>query len=245
MKRRHPRLSNDGMTSTIEAPEEFVSGSARAARRRLMAVSLPIAALLLTIGEAVMPKGLDNQSSDLASVTKQVVIAGQHVGRFYVASVLIMFGLAALAVSFSAIATLITRRGAALATIAAVIGAVALTCGIIANTAVNYALAGAASAHPDAEVAGRMWLHVDSSAITNAISVLYFFGLIVATALAALALWRGKAVARWIAVAFALTSYVALFAGPGVVPGVPQSLPFVAVMIYLGVRVWRTTSARA
>jgi biotin carboxylase len=214
--------------------------SAWEVRRRLLALSLPLAAVLLVIGEAAMPKGLDSQSSSLASTTKQVMIAARHVGRFEAASLLIIFGLAAAAVSFSAIATLANRRGALFATIAAVIGAVALTCGIAANSTDNLALAEAAAVHPAATVAGKIWVHVDTSPFANTLAVVYFFGWMVAIVLAAIALWRSRAVPRWTAALFVIAYLVSNFASPGVIPGVPESLPFVAIMLYLGVRVWQT-----
>ena len=211
------------------------------AHRRLLAVSLPVAAVLLVVGEGIMPKGLDNQSSSLAETTKQVMIAGRHVDRFDAASLLIIFGLAAAGVSFSGIATLTRHRGAVLATIAALVGAVALTCGVVANSTDNLALAEAAAVHPAVNVAGRIWVHVDASPLANTLSVVYFFGWMVAIVLAAIALWRSRAIPRWAAVVFAVAYLVSNFTGPGAT-GVVVSLPFVAIMAYLAFRVWQTTA---
>jgi hypothetical protein len=216
--------------------------SSRELRRLLLALSLPVAAILLVVGEAVMPKGLDSQSSSLASTTKQVMIAERHVARFDAASLLIIFGLAAAAASFGAIATLVRRRGARFASAAAVLGAVALTCGVIANSTDNLALAEAAAVHPAATLAGRMWVHIDSSAFANTLGVLYFFGWMVAIVLAAIALWRSRAVPGWLAVVFAVAYIVSNFSSPGVIPGVPESLPFLAVMGYLALLVWRNAA---
>ena len=187
-----------------------------------------------------MPKGLDSQSSSLASTTKQVTIAARHVDRFDAASVLIVFGLAAAAVSFAAIAVLVRGRGATFATTAVVLGAIALTCGVVANSTDNLALAEAAAVHPAAAVAGRMWVHIDASAFANTLGAVYFFGWMVAIVLAAIALWRSRVVPRWLAVVFAVAYIVSNFSSPGVIPGVPESLPFLLVMGYLGLLVWRT-----
>ena len=218
---------------------DIVTGSS-SVRQRLFAFSLPVAAILLVVGEAVMPKGLDTQSSSLASTTRQVLIAGRHVDRFDVASLLIIFGLAVAAVSFAAIAVLVRGRGARFATVAVVLAVVALTCGVIANATDNLALAEGAAVHPAASVAGRMWVHIDSSPLANTLGVLYFFGWIVAIVLAAIALWRSRVVPRWLAVVFAVGYVVSNFSSPGVIPGVPESLPFVAVMGYLALLVWRS-----
>jgi hypothetical protein len=230
------------LSGPVEQPNDMASGSSIELRRRLLAFSLPVAAILLVVGEAVMPKGLDSQSSSLASTTKQVMIAARHVARFDAASLLIIFGLAAAAVSFAAIAVLVTGRGARFATAAVVLGAVALTCGVVANSTDNLALAEAAAVHPAATVAGRMWVHIDSSPLASTLGVLYFFGWMVAIVLAAIALWRSRAVPRWLAVVFAVANVVSNFSSPGVIPGVPESLPFVAVMGYLALLVWRNAT---
>lgn len=230
------------LSGPVEQPNDMASGSSIELRRRLLAFSLPVAAILLVVGEAVMPKGLDSQSSSLASTTKQVMIAARHVARFDAASLLIIFGLAAAAVSFAAIAVLVTGRGARFATAAVVLGAVALTCGVVANSTDNLALAEAAAVHPATTVAGRMWVHIDSSPLASTLGVLYFFGWMVAIVLAAIALWRSRAVPRWLAVVFAVAYIVSNFSSPGVIPGVPESLPFVAVMGYVALLVWRNAT---
>ena len=226
-------------SGSVAHPDDTSSGSSIELRRGLLALSLPVAAILLVAGEAVMPKGLDSQNSSLASTTKQVMIAARHVARFDAASLLIVIGLAAAAVSFAAIALLVPSRGATFATAAAVLAAIALTCGVVANSTDNLALGEAAAVHPPARVAARMWVHIEASALPNALGALYFFGWMLAIVLAAIALWRSRAVPRWLAVVFAVAYIVSNFSSPGVIPGVPESLPFLAVMGYLGLSVWR------
>lgn len=218
------------------------ASAARTVRRALLALSLPGAAVLLVLGESVMPKGLDTQSSSLASTTKQVLIAAAHVARFDTASLLIIFGLAAAAVSFAAIATLTRGRGSLPATLAAAIGAIALTCGIAANSTDNLALAEGAAVHPPVAVAAKVWAHIQGSPFANTLGVIYFLGWMLAIVLAAIALWRSRTVPRWIAALFAIAYIASNFTGPGVLPGVPESLPFLAIMLYLGLRVWQTTT---
>jgi hypothetical protein len=165
-------------------------------RRALLALTLPLAAVLLVVGEAVMPKGSDTQSSSLTSTTKQVLIAVRHIARFEAASLLIIFGLAAAGISFAAIATLATRRGSLVATIAVVVGAIALTCGIAANSTDNLTLAQGAAVHPTVAVAAKMWAHIQGSSLANTLGVVYFIGWMLAIVLAAVALWRSRAVPR-------------------------------------------------
>jgi hypothetical protein len=126
--------------------------------------------------------------------------------------------------------------------VAAGVGAVALTCGVVANSTDNLALGEAAAVHPALNVAGRIWVHVDASPLANTLGVIYFLGWIVAIVLAASALWRSHTVPRWTAVVFAVAYLVSNFTGPGVA-GVFESLPFMAIMVYLAVRVWQTTNA--
>lgn len=53
------------------------------ARCRILALSLPAAAILLVIGEATFPKGLDNPATNLSTAAKEVGIAGAHPNQFW------------------------------------------------------------------------------------------------------------------------------------------------------------------
>lgn len=215
------------------------------ARCRILALSLPAAAILLVIGEATFPKGLDNPATNLSTAAKEVGIAGAHPNQFLAASLLVIFGLAFLGLSFSGLATLVRRRGAVLATVVAVLGWFTTLCGVISNTAINYALAAAAATHPTPGVAARIWLHEDSSSFANLLLVLYFPGLLITVALASLALWRSRVVPRWIVPIFAVAFYVAIFSSPGPIPGILQSLPFIVVMSYLALGIWGRAGSNA
>jgi hypothetical protein len=229
-------------TTTLQAASDRPLRST-ITRSRVLATSLPVAALLLVIGEATFPKGLDNPATNLSTAAKEVAIAGAHPNQCYAASLLVIFGLAFLGISFSAMATLVRQRGAVLATVVAVLAWFTTLCGVISNTAINYALAAAAATHPAPGVAARIWLHEDSSSIANLLLVLYFPGLLITVALAALALWRSQAVPRWIAPIFAVAFYVAIFSSPGPIPGILQSLPFIVIMSYLAIQIWRKASS--
>jgi hypothetical protein len=230
------------MTTDITAglqPFVYAQSPAATARRRLLAISLPLAALLLGTGEATFPKGLDNLTQSLSTATSEVTIATAHPGQFAVASLLVIFGLAALGVSFSAIATLAQDRGRTLATVVAVLGWLTTLCGVVMNTINNYALAAAASIHPATGVTAAIWFREDTWAAGNPLLVLYFFGMLLTVALAAVVLWRSRAVPRVAAVVFAAAFYLAIAAGPGPMPTLLQYIPFLAVTIYLAVKVWQ------
>jgi hypothetical protein len=96
--------------------------SAGRARQRVLALFLPVAAVLYIGGEALSPKGTDQLITTAATAFKVLPIAAQHSAQLYLASGLVLFGLGALAVSYAAIATLVRNRGSALATVAALVG---------------------------------------------------------------------------------------------------------------------------
>ncbi len=64
---------------------------------------------------------------------RQLALAARYPSQLYAAGTLVVLALGALAVSYAAIATLVRGRGSALATTAALIGAVGAFCGAIAN----------------------------------------------------------------------------------------------------------------
>jgi hypothetical protein len=91
-------------------------------RQRILALFLPIAAVLYISAEALSPKGTDQVATDTATALKLLAIAAQHPTQLYIAGTFAVLGLGALAVSYAAIAGLARNRGSALATVAALIG---------------------------------------------------------------------------------------------------------------------------
>ena len=94
---------------------------ARTTRTRILALFPPLAAVLLLVGEALTPKGLDHPIS-MSRAAKELPIAEAHLNRLYLSNLLVIFGLGALGVSFAAIAVLVRERGSTIATVAAVVG---------------------------------------------------------------------------------------------------------------------------
>ena len=117
-------------------------------RRRVLALFLPVAAVLYIGGEAVSPKGTDQVLTSTAVALKVLPIAAQHQTQLYLASALVLLGLGTLAVSYGALATLVRGRGSALATVAALLGGLGAFCGVIANVVAYPTLAAVASAPP-------------------------------------------------------------------------------------------------
>jgi hypothetical protein len=212
----------------------------RMRRLQILALTPGIAGVLLAAGELLTPKGLDDTSSNLAEAQKQLRLAEAHSDRFAVASVMIIFGLAALGLAFSALASLVTQRAAALATVVAVLGWFTTMCGVIENSAGNFSLAAAGAAHPDLSAA-RIFLREDTHGLSQLLLIIYFFGMLATVALAAITLWRARSSPRWLAIAFPASFYLAIFSHPGV-PGSLLWLPFVAVALYISLLVWRKSS---
>ena len=91
-------------------------------RQRVLAMFLPIAAVLYISAEALSPKGTDQVVTDTSSALTLLTIAAKHPTQVYAAGTCAVLGLGALAVSYAAIAMLTRGRGSALATVAALIG---------------------------------------------------------------------------------------------------------------------------
>ena len=116
-------------------------------RQRVLALFLPLTALLYASAEAVSPRGTDQLITTTGTAMKQLALAARYPSQLYAAGTLAVLALGALAVSYAAIATLVRGRGSALATTAALIGGAGAFCGAIANVLDFANLASAATAH--------------------------------------------------------------------------------------------------
>ncbi len=211
--------------------------NAARARRRVLALFLPIAAVLHISAEALSPKGTDQVATDTTTALKLLGIAAQHPTKVYAAGTCAVLGLGALAVSYAAIVTLARGRSSALATIAALIGSIGAFCGAITNVLVFPNLA-AATAHTTPAAAAQFLVTTFNSGFGQGFSYAYFIGIYVAPLLMGIALWRSRAVPRWLAVLFFAGLEVAqqqISAGP---VAILYMLPFAAAMILLAARIW-------
>ena len=102
-------------------------------RQRVLALFLPVAAVLYIGCEALSPRGTDQLITTRGTALRLLAIAARHPSQLYIAGSLAVLGLGAVAVSYAAIAALVRDRGSALATIAALIGGVGAFCGALVN----------------------------------------------------------------------------------------------------------------
>jgi len=215
-------------------------------RQRVLAMFLPIAAVLYVSAEALDPRGTDRVLSTRADALKVLPIAAAHPGQLYVAGSLSLLALGALAVSFAAIATLVRGRGAVVATVAALLGAVGAFCGALVNVLVGVNLAAAATAHLTRDAAARFLVTSFSSGFAHVFLSVYFAGIVAAPVLMGFALWRSRSVHRWLAVLFVIGLEVAQQASSaGPVRVVAIMLPFAVAMVLLAARIWQAADRPA
>lgn len=137
-------------------------------RQRVLALFLPIAAVLYVSAEALNPKGTDIIILTMADALKVLPIAAMHPDQLYVSGSLTLLALGAVAVSYAAIATLVRGRGSVVATVAALLGGIGAFCGAMVNVRHRGRRAVVQSAHLDylrsrrlrlcRAARGRQWL---------------------------------------------------------------------------------------
>ncbi len=217
--------------------------NAARARQRVLALFLPLAAVLYVSAEALDPKGTDKVISTIPEALKVLPIAAAHPAQLYLAGSLSLLALGALAVSYAGIATLVRGSGSALATVAALLGALGAFCGALVNVLVGVNLAAAATAHMTQHAAARFLVTSFNSGFEHVFSGVYFAGIVVAPILMGVALWQSRSVPRWLAVLFAAGLEVAQqasSAGPVLVALL--MLPFAVAMLLLGARTWQAAT---
>ncbi len=220
--------------------------SAARIRQRVLALFLPLAAVLYVSAEALNPKGTDQILSTMSDALKVLPIAAMHPGQLYVSGSLSLLALGALAVSYAAIATLVRGRGSIVATVAALLGGLGAFCGALVNVLVGVNLAAAATAHMSRDAAARFLVTSFNSGFEHVFSGIYVVGIFAAPLLMGFALWRSRSVPRWLTVLFVIGLEVAQqvpSAGPVLV--VLLMLPFAVAMFLLAVRTWQTATEPA
>src|SRR5271169_4849216 len=114
-------------------------------RQRLLAAFLPVTAALYVGAEALDPKGTDQVVTNTATALRLLPIAAAHSSQLYLSGSLSVLALGALAVSYAAIALLVTGRGWVIATVGALLGGVGAFAGAMVNVLVGVNLAAAAA----------------------------------------------------------------------------------------------------
>jgi pimeloyl-ACP methyl ester carboxylesterase len=79
-------------------------------RQRVLAIFLPVTAVLYISAEALGPKGTDQVISTTATALKVLPVAARDPAQLYVAGSLALLGFGGLAVSYAAIAALVAQR---------------------------------------------------------------------------------------------------------------------------------------
>jgi len=204
-------------------------------------MALPLSTLLLLVGEVLTPKGLDQLADQQPIALKMARIAATHRTQLYASNVLILFGLATFGVSFLAIATLIRQRGATLATIAAMLGALGAFCGALANVLVGFNLATAVAPPGTTESAAGFMVNSFTSGVGQLFLFGYLLGLAIALILVVVAVWRSRCMPRWLPFLLAFSWEVASSAPAGLV-ALPLILPFAVAMLLVSRYVWRGPS---
>ena len=207
-------------------------------RLRLLSLSLPAAAILLLVGQALTPTGLDHPITKLSTAVRELPIAAANSERLYVANLLVIFGLGALGLSFAAIATLVRERGSGLATLAAVVGGLACFCGALVNTFVGYDLAAAAAADTSRAAGEEVLLAANRGWVFDLLLAVYLGGIVIATVAIAVTLWRARTVPRWLPVLFVIGVALGAPAPAGLV-SIPFQLPIAVALAGLAARIWR------
>lgn len=217
-------------------------GNAIRIRQRILAVFLPITAVLYASAVALNPKGTDQVIDTTATAFKVLPIAASHSAQLYLSGSVTVLALGGLAVSYAAIAMLVTGRGWVIATVAALLGGVGGFSGAMINVLVGVNLAAAASAHMTQPAAALFLVTSFHSVPAQVATDVYFLSEFAAPVVMGVALWRSQSVPRWLAVLFVV--------GLGIAESLPSwgpialllALPFVAAMVLLAARIWQAAS---
>ena len=231
--------------SAITATTGKPTGNAARVRMRLLAAFLPVTAVLYIGAEALDPRGTDQVVTNTATALRLLPIASAHSSQLYLSGSLSVLALGGLAVSYAAIAKLVTGRGWVIATIAALLGGLGAFAGAMLNVLGGISLAVAASAHMTQAAAAQFLVTSFGSWPAQAAAYIYFASEYVAPVVMGFALWRSRRVPRWLAVLFTVGLEVAESMGAIGPQVVLFMLPFAVAMILLAVRIWQSAARPA
>ncbi len=209
-------------------------------RRRILALSLPLAAVLYIACEASAPRGSDQIIGSLSDAHRLLAVASNHPAQVCMSGAFGIVSLGLLIIAYMAIAGLVKGRGAKLATIAALIGGLGAFAGAITNVFVFPVLAAAASSHISTAAASQFLFTAFTSRFVEAFSFVYFLSEFIAPFLMGLALWRSKVVPGWLAALFFIGLQVAELMTSGGPIVILFMLSFAIAMFLLAGRIWKT-----
>ena len=209
-------------------------------RQRILAIFLPVTAVLYVSCEALDPKGTEQVVTTMGAGLRLLGIAANHPAQLYIAGTLSLLALGALAVSYAAIAMLITGRGWVVATVAALLGGIGAFCGAIVNVLVGVNLAAAATARISPDAAARFLMTSFNSGAGQFFTYLYFVSEYTAPVVMGFALWRSRRVPRWLAVLFTVGLEVAEAQSSKGAVVILFMLPWAMAMVLLAARIWQS-----
>ena len=209
-------------------------------RQRILAIFLPVTAVLYVSCEALDPKGTDQVVTTMGAGLRLLGIAAKHPAQLSIAGTLSLLALGALAVSYAAIAMLITGRGWVVATVAALLGGIGAFCGAIVNVLVGVNLAAAATARISPDAAARFLMTSFNSGAGQFFTYLYFVSEYTAPVVMGFALWRSRRVPRWLAVLFTVGLEVAEAQSSKGAVVILFMLPWAMAMVLLAARIWQS-----
>ena len=232
------------MTAITAITEKTADNAARV-RLRVLAAFLPVTAALYVGAEALDPKGTDQVVTNTATALRLLPIAAAHSSQLYLSGSLSVLALGGLAVSYAAIAKLVTGRGWVIATIAALLGSIGAFAGAVYNVLGGIGLAAAASAHTTQAAAAQVLVTSFGSRPAQVAEYVYFASEYAAPVVMGYALWRSRRVPRWLAVLFTAGLEVAESMGAIGPKVVLYMLPFAVAMILLSAWIWRAAARPA
>jgi hypothetical protein len=195
------------------------------ARRLLLAAGLVASPTLLALSVAIEPPVTDRGAAAFVTIAASSE-------RYYVGVLLAILGLCLLPVVGAALAVLVQGRGYAAATAAAILLGLA---GVTVAVGKGFQIMLWAMAQPalatDRENFGRLSQHQLMG--TEIFFILGSLSIISGLTLAVIALWRSRAVPRWVALLFGVTQFAAIaFSGnPGAGAAVAAVPPIVVSAI--------------
>jgi len=245
-RQSNARSGDGAKTRPAEPPQpEMPVDNAARVRQRILAIFLPVTAVLYVSCEALDPKGTDQVVTTVAGGLKLLAIAAKHPTQLYIAGTLSVLALGALAVSYAAIAMLVRGRGWVVATVAALLGGIGAFCGAIVNVLVGVNLAAAATAHISPDAAARFLMTSFNSGAGQLFTYLYFVSEYTAPVVMGFALWRSRSVPRWLAVLFAVGLEVAEAQSAKGDVVILFMLPWAIAMVVLAARIWQSAAQPA
>ncbi len=245
-RQSNTRTGDRAKTRPAEPPQpEISAGNAARVRQRILAIFLPVTAVLYVSCEALDPKGTDQVVTTVAAGLKLLAIAAKHPTQLYIAGTLSLLALGALAVSYAAIAMLVTGRGWVVATVAALLGGIGAFCGAIVNVLVGVNLAAAATAHISPDAAARFLMTSFNSGAGQFFTYLYLVSEYTAPVVMGFGLWRSRSVPRWLAVLFTVGLEVDEAQSSKGAVVILFMLPWAIAMALLAARIWQSAAQPA